>query len=232
MFESAKTLNSTVLRKFLTLWISNPNFLNSNQSEKLLFVKRIFRKLISHHFNLNDTTTTLNENGIQESNNLLNILIKILFDSAQVGYQAECLYDLMILLVQNGANPNIKPTWERETNHIQSNYLLAQLCYQTNSSYYLNKRNSFAIYTTTNSPTCSACSCSISRSGNQKYELLKNQHANTVSSSTLSLQPISVLSFYYLKFMDFFYEYNDTDIIHKCLEYNELRKASSKIIYL
>ena len=229
-FESAKSLSSNLVRKLLTFWISKPNYMNSNQSDKLNFIKTIFQILIAHNFNLNDTSLTF-VNGRSESNNLLNILTKLLLNSTQVGYQAQCLYDLMIYLVQIGANPNVEP-YELEVktgNCRRPNYLLAQLC-SVNIDISSIRRSSITNQSFANLSAFTTCSCSVSNTWNGKRESCTEFSNTHVYSPSLTTTNSSLLIRHYIKFLVFFYEFNDTKIICECLKYRDFNRSSSEAL--
>ena len=214
-------LSSNLIKKILSLWIFKPNYLNSNQSDKRSFIKNLFRILIHYGYNLNETSLTCCDGSLQ-SNNILHILISILFN-CQVGYQADCLYELMIFLVQYGANPNKEP-FELESDsincHLQKrpNYLLAQLCSPFNCGFSLVKRSSIITLSSSKSPSLSTNSGTVSDSLNKKLDTLIYYNE---FSSTNNIQNArsKVLIYHYVKFLNFFYEYMDTDIIYGCLKY-------------
>ena len=123
-------VNPSLIKKLITYLIMLPNFMcSSKQFEKVTFVKNLIIQLI-----LNDLYDP-NEPGIShanqlngsiiQSNNILNHLLKLIFQSKS-GYQLDVLYDLMRTLIQYGANPNLDPF--DSINLTCENLVLVQLC--------------------------------------------------------------------------------------------------------
>jgi hypothetical protein len=123
-------VNPSLIKKLITYLVMLPNFMcSSKQFEKVSFVKNLIVQLV-----LNDLYDP-NEPGIAhanqsngtiiQSNNLLNHLLKLIFQSKS-GYQLDVLYDLMRTLIQYGSNPNLDPF--DSTNLTCENLILVQLC--------------------------------------------------------------------------------------------------------
>jgi hypothetical protein len=116
------------VKRLLNVYLCEPNFLSSSkQYDKLEFIKMLVKCFLLHGLEPNETSIKFIDNCFT-SNNLLYNLLELLFNVCHTCYQFECLYDILVVCVQYGANPNVEP-YEFNSQPKKSNFFLTQLLY-------------------------------------------------------------------------------------------------------
>lgn len=127
-------INSHLVKKLISTWLLQPNFLNSSkQFEKNYFIKSIVVELVM--CDLYDL------NPMGEEASLLNHCVELIFTVGTV-YQMELIYDMMRTLIQYGAHPNLDSNGHFSSAFDSLSSVVAEL--SSNSGYTSNSGTSLA----------------------------------------------------------------------------------------
>lgn len=202
-------IDSSLLNRFFSNFLFKQNYLNSNQTIKIEFVRNILKILFENGYNPNDTAIKYINGGYLSSNNLLHNLISLVFQS-KTCYQLNCLYDLIRFSLYYGANPNIEPF-----------RVDAQVINLNGSFFKIKRTNHFIIQ------LCSHFNCEFFN-GLSKYDNIEN---DICDCCCLANSQLIIFNDFYKKIIKLFYDIMDQQVINECLRSNTSLHKTSNILF-